>query len=237
MPINRFFIDSELKKSQKIILKDSEFKHLRVFRKTENDLIEIVNGNGVIATGRILKILKNEAEIFIEKITTEKEKIKKIILIQAVLKPNNLDMLFEKTTELGVNEIWLFESKNSEKIKFSENRKNRIQNILISAMKQCGRLFLPRVKFFTKIDNIKSLSGLIFYGSTDNNAKKLPKFLNAPAENDIYMVIGPEKGFSEDEIDYLKKVLKAQEILLNENILRAETAGIISVGIISLLKD
>jgi 16S rRNA (uracil1498-N3)-methyltransferase len=229
MPVNRFF-SKELKKDDEIIdLKDSEFHHLKnVIRIKENEEIELINGKGLLANAKAIKITKNHATLKILSSIFKEDKKYKTILVQAIIKPIKLDLIIEKVTEIGVDEIYLFYSKKSEKINFSKNRLIRLDNILISASKQCSRVYLPKLTIFKSLKDI-TFNGMIYYGST----KKDPLFKESFNKNErSFFVIGPESGFEIEEIDYLKKI-KAFPVSINENILRSETAAIASICLLN----
>ena len=236
MPINRFYKNTPLEKDQIIAIDFTEFLHLKkVLRKKENDLIEIVNGKGKLAIGIILKIEKDFATIKINSVFEEIfNKKNKIILIQAITSSNKLSLILEKSTELGVDEIIFFTSKNSIKKTISENEEKRLRNIKISSIKQSGRLFLPKTTYIESINDLNNLNGNLFLADLDKNANPLSKELQSIKNNDpIYIFIGPEKGFTKDEINHFSEHLKTKKVKLNENILRTETAAIAAIAIIN----
>lgn len=235
MPKDRYFIDQDLKKNLNLEIKDKEAHHIKTLRKKEKENLEVINGEGSLAKTKIEKIDKKSIKIKIIDVFFEKEKKQKLILVQALLKPNKIDFLLEKTAELGIDEIWFFKSKNSERINLSKNRVLRMNSILIAAIKQSGRLYLPKIKFFESIKDIKNFNGNIYFGDLD---KKVKKFLDIFIKNkkNNYFFIGPEMGFFKDEIFYLKNDLKALGIKLNNNILRAETAAIATIAIAAHLQ-
>jgi 16S rRNA (uracil1498-N3)-methyltransferase len=225
MPVNRFYI-KELKKEDKTIdLKDGEFHHFKnVIRVKEHEEIELINGKGLLTKAKVEKIHKNYSSLNILSSIFKEEKKHKTILAQAIIQPLKLDLIIEKATELGVDEICLFYAIKSEKINFSENRLARLENILISACKQSSRLYLPKLLIFKSLKDI-SFNGTIYYGSTS----KAPLFTNLfKKDGRSYFVIGPSSGFENEETDYLDHI-KAKAVSLNENILRSETAAIASI--------
>ncbi len=231
MPKDRYFTNQDLKKNECISIQDQEAMHMHIImRKKKNDIVEIINGKGILAKAKILNISKNIVDLKIENFYFEKEKKQKIILIQSLIKPDRLELIFEKCTELGVNEFWLLAFKNTQKINFSKNRWDRAQNILISALKQSGRLYLPKIKLLNSLDDIKDIKGQIFFGETQKNCVKLIASFKKNDEN-IFFIIGPESGFTNEEINYFEKNLKASAVKLNDNILRSETASITAIAI------
>lgn len=233
MPKDRYFIDQDLKKEASIELFDKEAHHLRTsMRKKMGDAIEIINGRGFLAKAIVEKIESKAVILHIKEVAFKEEQKQRIKLIQAFIKPPKIDLILEKCTELGCNDFWFFNSSTSEKIDISKNRFERMNHLLIAALKQCGALYLPKIKIFKTLRDIKNLEGQKYFGSLDETEKKSLDIDKNTAEN-ISFFIGPEKGFSKEEISYLKEVLKAKGVKLNSNILRAETAAIAAVAITS----
>ncbi|NGX48923.1 MAG: Ribosomal RNA small subunit methyltransferase E [Candidatus Anoxychlamydiales bacterium] len=235
MPKDRYFIDQDLKKNSSLEIKDKEAHHIKILRKKVGEFIEVINGKGFLAKAKIENFDKKSIKIRVIDVFFEKEKKQKLILVQAFIKPNKLEFLLEKTTELGVDAIWLFKSKNSEKLNFSKNRLDRMRSILIAAIKQSGRLYLPKIEIFESIKDIKNIDGNIYFGDVDKKAKRLLDVYKEDKtkkdKKNCYFFIGPEMGFFLGEISYLKNNLNALGIKLNNNILRAETAAIASIAI------
>jgi len=234
MPKDRYFTEQNLKKNKTISIEAKEAIHIKtIMRKNLGDIIELVNGKGYLAKAKILKTNTKNIEVHIEDVVFEKDKEQKIILIQAILKAHKLDLILEKCTELGVFEIWFFKSENSEDINFSNHRINRMNNILISAMKQCSRLYLPKIKFLNSVKELANLDN-IYFGDVRQTALKYFNISKKEPKN-VYFVIGPESGFTKEEIFYLENEIKATGVKLNENILKAETAAIAAIAIINHL--
>lgn len=232
----RFFIKNKNSfiKNEIIKIESTEFHHLKnVMRAKEKDIIEIINGKNYLAEGEILKIKRKEALVQINKILQKQNLQKrKLILAIAFLKISKLEIVLEKATELGTDEFILFPSKNSKILKISKNRQNRFQSILISAIKQCKRLDLPIIKITNSIKKINFENKQTFFG--DLNAPFSFSFnKNLKDKKDVLFFIGPEKGFSKEEIVFLKT--KGKAIKINENTLRAETAAIAFTSLFSFL--
>jgi 16S rRNA (uracil1498-N3)-methyltransferase len=221
MPHNRFYIDSPLKK--RISLQGDEHHHLfRVMRKKVGDIIELINGRNILAFGKILSISKKDALIDIIKTEIHKPLLPPMILIQALPKPPLLELIIQKGTELGVSEFYLFPSTLSEKKELSPTQIKRLNHILISAMKQCGRFDLPTIEMgFPKLDIP------LFFGDLSEKAPLLSQKTGLPAA----LAIGPEKGFTEKEIHKLQE--QGQGVRLAPYILRTETAAITGLSILA----
>lgn len=241
MPAERYYIDSELTSGDKLQLIDQEFHHLaHVMRASSDDVIELVNGFGKLAKAKILDISKRSATILIEEIYSELAPEHNVILIQGIPRLNRLDMILEKGTELGMTEIWLLASQYSERISFTEKQLKRFHLIVIAAMKQSGRLFLPKIKLAPPLCEWKDLGGMFFFGDLNPDAPSFFKVLQdnknvyletASRLNQLYFAVGPEKGFSKEEINRLQS-LKGIGVKLNPHILRTDTAAITALSLL-----
>lgn len=237
MPKERFFFESPLKENELIIIRDDELHHLNVMRPKLKQQFEVVNGMGELGFATLETLEKKQATLSIEKVIKQSPESFKVVLAQAICRPNRLDFILEKATELGVTDIWLFPGVHSEKKEFNEHQQNRMRTITISAMKQCGRLYLPKISYkdgLAKFENLKleNLELPAFFGDVEENA---PRFLECwqKKENDagIIFFIGTESGFSDAETKKLLS-LGAKGVTINKNILRTDTAAITALALI-----
>lgn len=123
-------------------LEDDTHHMIKVMRVRPGDTVELVDGKGTLSTAKLLN--NGELEIIS---TTFEERRPPCILAQALPKQNKLELIIEKATELGASEFWLFPGEQSERTALSDNHRRRLDQLLISAMKQCGTLYLPTIKF------------------------------------------------------------------------------------------
>lgn len=231
MPAERYYIHDSFDSS--LNLTENEFHHLvRVMRTREGEQVELVNGAGKLAHATVKKIGKDFATLDIDHVIVEAPSRVKTILAQAIVKPNRLDFILEKGTELGVDEFWLFPGQLSVKSDFSSNQIERMKTLTIAAMKQCGRLFLPNIVMKPSIEEWTPLTATTFFGDVQEEA--VP-FLKAWQEETIYspivFVTGPESGFTDREVILLKEK-GALGVKLHSNVLRTETASIMAVSLI-----
>jgi len=129
-----------------------------------------------------------------------------------------------------VTEFWLFPGKLSERKSPSESQLKRLHQVTISALKQCGRLWLPKIVEMEGLLRWKPPSFPLYFGDLNPSAPCLSSLLSpAPI---IGFCVGPEKGFDPGEVEQLK-LIGGCGVKLNPNILRAETAAIVGIGIIA----
>ena len=222
MPHNRFYIDSPLEET--ISLRGDELHHLaQVMRNQEGAIIELINGKDLLAKAKILSLHHSHAQLHI--LTTQKipPLLPPLTLVQALPKLTNLKFILQKGTELGVSTFYLYPATLSEKKTLSDNQKIHLQSILITAIKQCGRYDLPTIKW-----GLPNLEGTIYFGDVDKNATPLSSIGTLPAT----LIIGPEKGFTSEEIAFFRK--KGTGVSIAPYTLRSETAAIAALSILAL---
>lgn len=224
MPSERFFLDAELQ--GKVSLQGTELHHLaHVMKVRIGEEIELVNGRGTLAIAKVAEISKREATLEVLSATEIPLKEPRLILAIPLMRPAKLELIIEKCTELGADVFWIYPAHHSEKGDLSEHQQERLMHIAISAMKQCGRLDLPKIEVIKHFEDIFKREFPVFFGDTRPKAPKI-----APVEKMVF-VTGPERGFSEKEVKVLEA--KAKGVKLHENILRAETAPIAVAAIFS----
>lgn len=221
MPAYRYFLDSPAD-----FLTGDEFYHLKsVMRARIGDTIELVNGKGTLSHARLTNISKDAAHFEITS-TTHTPPPAPLILAQALTRPALLDWIIEKGTELGATGFWLFPGELSEKKELSLQQIKRLQTLIISALKQCGTLYLPTLELKPPLSLWEKPDCTLLYGSLAPTARPLTQ--HSPA----IIAIGPEKGFSPQEHTALDK-LGSIGVSLHRNILRAETAALCALSLLS----
>lgn len=234
MPAERYYFEGNLKSSNTVKFVDQEYHHLvHVMRTREGDVIDIVNGRGVLASAQIDKIDKKEVYATILEVTEFPKESREIILAQAQPRSNRLDFILEKGTELGVTQIWLFPGERSERKEFSPSQLKRAQGILIAAMKQCGRVWLPQIVEKPPIKQWKSTEFISFFGDVSPGVKPFMEVLREKNIDDgVIFFVGPESGFSENELSQFQR-LGVVGVKLHDNILRTDTASLVALSILS----
>lgn len=238
MPNDRFYLEDPLLSQTCVKLKDQEFHHLvHVSRGKVNEHVELINGKGVLAKAQITSITKKDATLSIQSTHHFEPLNFTVILAQAIPRLNRLDTIIEKSTELGVDQLWLFPGKFSEKKTLNHNQLIRLKKILVSAAKQSGRLYLPLISMIPPISEWEPSAYPLLYGDLSPAAPPLmDTLLPIKSEEGLIFCIGPESGFHESEIAMLQK-LKGKGVKLHQNILRTDTAPLAALALISTLQN
>lgn len=227
-----------IKKDKIIIENFSDVNHIKnVFRKIVGDKIRAVDKFQNEYLCEIFEITEgtdNKNKIIL-KILEKKEYIKKTIVVDAaisLLKNDKMDLTIQKLTEIGINKIIPLLAKRS--VSKLEKKKDKWDKIIKESMKQCKGIFFPTVDEIQKIENINYLEyDLIivpYECEEETNLKTIIESLDFIPKKILYF-IGPEGGFEKEEIAFLK-LKNAKVISLGKRILRAETAAIITGGLL-----
>ena len=221
------------KSDSDIILDEIDSKHLsKSLRKKVGDIIRITNGSGLEVKGEIIRLGKNIKVNVINKIKHKKEGVSIHVAISPLKNPSRFEWFVEKSTEIGISEITPLITKFSEKKKVNITRLNKI---IISSMKQSNQFYLPKVNSISSFDHFLELNNdykLIAHLKNNNSFNK--KIIGN--KDKIVVMIGPEGGFSDEEILKANKE-KIKEISFGQNRFRSETAGVFAVSIINNYKN
>lgn len=235
MPLERYYTKNSLKTGQKVVLIEGEFHHLvHVMRTAVGDSVELVNGAGQLAKATVCQLTRRDAHLEVQSIKSEDKPKREVILIQGIARPNRLDFVVEKGTELGMTQLWLFPSKLSEKKGLNPSHHDRIRGLAVAAMKQCGRLYIPHIEFVEKIESWKLPNDFQgYFGDVESSAPWfIEELQKGPADKSIIFVTGPESGLTEDEVSMLRSK-GFIGVKLHQNILRTDTASMTALSIIS----
>ena len=219
---------SNFKSNDKFIVIDEiDSRHItRSFRKNIGDIVKITNGTGYLCNAEIVEMGK-KIKVKIKSIEKFESSIYSVhIAISPLKNTSRFEWFVEKATELGVNQITPLICKYSEKKKVNIDRLDRI---LISSLKQSNQFFKPI------INSIKDFEDFII----NNDDKKLMANLKTSnkingqlfTQKNICLMIGPEGGFSNQEIELAKKH-NIKQITLGKSRLRSETAAIYGLSVI-----
>jgi 16S rRNA (uracil1498-N3)-methyltransferase len=228
------FYVPELTDQHKIaILKGEEFHHaVHVFRKKTDDEIIFSNGAGCLFEAVITSIDKKQLVAAIVKYVKKIKSEPRIALAFALLKNKHDHLLIEKTTELGVQEFFPYTSVRSVR-KSADNTIERFQKTIVSAGKQCDNAFFPKIapvkELMETIERVKQNNYLPIVAYEQENGTFISDIFSEKLLQNYCLFIGPEGGFTEPEVLYLKQQ-NVPLISLGNHILRAETAAICGIS-------
>ncbi|MDE7222016.1 MAG: RNA methyltransferase, partial [Ureaplasma sp.] len=163
--------------------------------------------------------------------------IPNIHLFQAIIKSNHFDWIVQKATELQVNNLFPVLMNRSQSNR--EINPKHIKNIIKNAGMQSNQTNLmelcPVIKSLEMFDLLKNYDHIIVPYEKENR-KSLTKFLNDldyHNNNKIAIVVGPEGGYSENEITLFSQLgKKCHFVSLTKSILRSETASLYAISVV-----
>ena len=220
------FYDPTIDVSAKFhVLNEEESKHAcKVMRLISGNEIAVLNGKGIEFTAKIIEAHPKHCKVeIISKISESTPKYDLHIAIAPTKIIDRIEWFLEKATEIGITEITPLLCSNSERKIIKEDR---LEKIIIAAMKQSKRLFLPKLNPLTDVGSFikKHPRGLIAhcYDSEKQTISERFETTNFP------ILIGPEGDFTLSEVE---KILLSgyKTITLGKNRLRTETAGLYAV--------
>jgi 16S rRNA (uracil1498-N3)-methyltransferase len=235
----RFYVPQPRIENGMIRIDGNEVKHIRrVLRLKKGDGIVVFDGLGKEYEGTILDEGPSSVVIRIQNIfPSEKESQLEVTLAQGMLKGEKMDYLIQKATELGVKEIIPFFSSRSVPLLDKSGRlrrHHRWERIAIEASKQCGRGVVPKIEFLQdypemlRTASLDSLRIILW----EEEGTKLKEVLGKLIEKkEVFFIIGPEGGFSQEEVEEAIKD-GFLPITLGKRILRAETASLCLLSIL-----
>lgn len=165
---------------------------------------------------------------------------RKITLAQSLPKGSKMDFIIQKATELGVSRIVPFVSSRSVPILTKEKaaaRHTRWKRISIEASKQCKRTIIPELSELSGFEDMLALPSkdslriILWEGETERGLKDIMQESKDGGTKDCFIIVGPEGGFSRQEIDASRQegFVTAS---LGRNILRTETASLVILSIL-----
>ena len=219
---------------------DSEQHHLRnVLRTKPGETVRIIDGKGNVYTAQILETHDDRlsSEALIRSHEFHPPVPPEITLFQGLPKNDKMELILQKTTELGVTRVVPLHSKYALQ-KPSQNRYERWHRVLISATKQSERAWLPELCNAQEFDvSLKQLDRFSFclILSPDRDQESQIQHIQtvlreAPRPVSIALFVGPEGGFSDQEVT---RAIESgcRLVTLGRNILRTETAAIAAVTV------
>ncbi len=238
MSEHRFFVPPENLTQSKTLIVGEDVKHIKnVLRLKAGDDVIVCDGLGLECQATLEDINRDFVSARILKCEKKEIFSPEVVLFQAIPKAQKMDFIIQKTTELGVSEIYpLFTERTvthfgGEKAK---EKAHRWKKIALEAAKQSQRITVPKVyepllleeslKFLKLCDLI-----LVFWEEESKNTLK-DQIKNTSFKK-VGVVIGPEGGLSEKEVGFLTEV-GGKTATLGERVLRTETASLVALALV-----
>jgi 16S rRNA (uracil1498-N3)-methyltransferase len=237
----RLFVEPQRIADDVVVLADEDHRYLtRVLRLVVGDTVVLFDGQSVEATARITRVGPRALELRVEeRRPVSASERPHVTLIQALAKGDKLDLVVQKSTELGLNRfIPVTTARAVQRLDAGQvhamSRRARWQKIAREAARQSGRLDVPEVEAVTSLQTALSASAkealklFLWEGARQTSLRAaLPR--DPPRQ--IVIAIGPEGGFTVDEVE-LARQAGFVPAGLGPRTLRTETAALVTLSIL-----
>lgn len=236
--MHKFFTSEFL--NDEALIKGDDVKHAwKVLRLKVGDKVEVNDLNGNEYLGEIKKITKEEVVIGnLTHLDTTMESPIKITLFQGIPKGQKMELICQKSCELGVNKVVpLITERVVPEAEKEYKKLERLRRIILEASKQSKRSQIMEITEPKRISDIREeFKGLLIVPYEEERGLGIKSIESEVLKSEeIGIVIGPEGGFEKEEIEALK-TLDGKIVTLGPRILRTETAGLVTASIIQYIK-
>ncbi|MFH0976023.1 MAG: RsmE family RNA methyltransferase [Spirochaetota bacterium] len=234
----QFFIKSSNLIENKCLIEGEDFRHLRKVRRVKpGDLIDLRIDNGLICKGKICTV--NADSLTVEILETKEGNSAgpdlNLILYASILKGKAFDFALQKAVETGVSKIIpVVTERTIPVIERNSSRKARWEKIASAAAKQCMRKDIPVVADVITFSEAvsKDRSGTKIIAHPEQRSIDIKQYFTQKEKTkDVSLLIGPEGGFTDKEVD-LAEENGWNSVIFGFTSLRAETASIVFPAIV-----
>lgn len=223
----RLFVKENLSTGKRIFLDEKKTHYLiHVMRQKLGDNILLFNGYDGEFEASLIDVKKKVCQLEVKKQTRSQTTRKPLILCPALIKKENMNLVLEKATELGVTAIYPLITNRTVVRGFNIERANLIVE---EASEQSERLDVPMIFDPIRLEDLFLKLGEnitpVFLTERGQSGSKALTEIDIPA-----FIVGPEGGFSESEVQFILSQKDVAPIHFGDTILRAETASIAVLG-------
>lgn len=233
-PTVRLFVEEELREGQALVLSEGPSHYLRtVLRKSEGAVVGLFNGQSPEFAATLVAVGKKAVTVEIGAQVAAFEPVEPLTLMFSPIKRTPMEWVIAKATELGISDFQpvLMDHTQSDRMKAE-----RLEAIAIEAAEQSERLTIPRFHAPMKLrEAVEDCTGVIGVAVETSGFEPVVKVLEKNTSFQALM-IGPEGGFSPDEVAWLATQEGVVGLGLGPRILKAETASIALISLYQAIK-
>ena len=234
MNIRLYHPDSIVENSTNLLSKEHTHYVTNVMRLKRGSYVNFFNNEGEWES-EIVFLDKDRVEVKFLKKVKESQKKNKIEHAVCLVKKNPMEMILQKSTELGVSKIIPIISERTE---VKELNQDRAKKIAIEATEQSNQMLPPEILEVTKLkyflENLSINTKLLF---ADVNTKNNLRSDDIKGFESLCILIGPEGDFSPSERQLILSVSKVAPFSMSKNILRTETAVISAISLVNFINN
>ncbi|HSK39128.1 MAG TPA: 16S rRNA (uracil(1498)-N(3))-methyltransferase [Arenibaculum sp.] len=223
----RLYVEEPLAEGQVVGLGHERAHYLRtVLRLERGALVALFNGRDGEWLARIDGVGKGWCSLAVQHRTRGQDGAADLWLLFAPVKRTRIDFIAEKASELGCSVVWPVLTRHTDVARVNVDR---LRANAVEAAEQCERLTVPELRGPERLDRV--LGGwpqgrILFLCAEAGDARPVAEAMalhrNAPAA----VLVGPEGGFTQEELDGLRKLAFVVPVGLGPRILRADTAAL-----------
>ncbi|MBS6023140.1 MAG: 16S rRNA (uracil(1498)-N(3))-methyltransferase [Paeniclostridium sordellii] len=239
--MDRFFVEKKNVnlENNTCIIEGEDVKHIsKVLRCRVGEELEICDNDNNEYICEITSIDKSEVQLnIIDKVDIRRESDLKIKVYQGLPKGPKMEMILQKLTEVGVDEIILVQTKRTV-VKVEDKKEDkkieRWERIIYEAAKQSKRGKIPKLRGILSFKEALSDMGkndLNIAPYENERTKSIKQAIKGQDINNIGIFVGPEGGFEDTEIKDIEDI-GGQSVSLGPRILRTETASLVASSIV-----
>jgi len=230
-------LDRVLNPNEEVSIEGPPMEAFRFQKGRPGALITLTDALGRDFRGRVLFVSEEKASVWIfSQFPSPTESPLEIVLLQALPEKERMELIIQKTTELGVSRIIPFKSKRSislEEREAKQKKAHRWQDIALKATQQSRRALIPRVEAYRSFE--EALASCTEEGLRillwERQGESLRAVLDRCRFQRVYGLVGPEGGLTESEVEAARQV-GFLPVKLGQRVLRTETAAIILVALL-----
>ncbi len=229
--VRRAFLAVTPKPTDRVDLDADESHHVsRVLRLKAGDALAVCDGKGGEWEATIEAPFRDRVTVVVGAPREgHVEPGLRVVVFQALTRPEKIEWVLQKGTEIGVSAFRLVASDRAEAPPPSPGRLTRYERIVMEACKQCGRRVLPILALGPLDPPGRGVLGIVLAHAS--GVASLGAILAGPKTDEVWLAVGPEGGFSEAEIE-AAVASGWRRASLGPRVLRTETAGAISAAIV-----
>jgi 16S rRNA (uracil1498-N3)-methyltransferase len=237
MSARRLFVPGERLGGSRVTLTGPEHRHIgRVLRARPGETLTLFDGTGGEIEARVVRVDRGETELLLGARRTVAGPAVALTLLCAIPRGPRMDLLVQKTAELGIARLVPVITERSVARPDAEaGRRARWEKIAREAARQCGRADVPVVEAPVALAAALALPGLparrlaLFEGE---RARSLRAALAGLEPAATALLVGPEGGFAPAELG-AARAAGFEPVGLGDRILRVETAAIVGVALVA----
>jgi 16S rRNA (uracil1498-N3)-methyltransferase len=224
---HRIFSSGPFSAGAGIEVSGEEFHHaVRVVRLREGEEVEVLDGKGKLASGRVLALGTTSLTVTIDRELPGRESPLAITLAMAIIQLEKFELVLQKATELGVHAIVPVVTERVDiRPERYRGKAERWEKIIFEAVKQCGRAILPTLESPASFAQVIARDRPRVLFDADADPMQVPSPLTA-----VTLLIGPEGGWSETELRTAREN-GCMFQRLGPRRLRAETAAMTATAV------